>query len=109
MSLHLPIPVGIYFASETAHDTDASASCFAADAVVSDEGRTTKGLDAIKAWRIETREKYQHTVEPLSVAERDGKTIVIGKVTGNFPGSPINLQFIFELEGGRISSLRIRP
>jgi len=54
--------------------------------MVHDEGRTIKGIAAIKAWRIEAGEKYHHTVEPLSVTERDGKTVVTAKVSGNFPG-----------------------
>jgi hypothetical protein len=32
---------------------------------VRDEGRTIKGLAAIKQWKAETKKKYQHTVEPL--------------------------------------------
>jgi hypothetical protein len=35
--------------------------------------------------------------------------VVTGKVSGTFPGSPINLEHIFEIEGGRIVSLEIRP
>jgi hypothetical protein len=31
------------------------------------------------------------------------------KVSGDFPGSPINLEHIFEIEDGRIVSLEIRP
>jgi len=43
------------------------------------------------------------------VSTRDGKVVVTGKVSGNFPGSPISLQHIFEIEGDRIVSLEIRP
>ena len=109
MPVHLPGPIEIYFASENACDIDALATCFAADASVRDEGRTMDGLDAIKAWRVETRKKYQHTVEPLGVLECDGKTVVTGKVSGNFPGSPVNLQFTFTFgsNGSRIASLEI--
>jgi hypothetical protein len=75
---------------------------------VRDESRTIQGLDAIKAWRAETGRKYAHTVEPLAVSTREGKTVVTGKVSGNFPGSPINLDHIFELDGDRIVALEIR-
>ena len=40
--------------------------CFAAGAVVRDEGKTITGVTAIKAWRAETGQKYQHSVEPLA-------------------------------------------
>jgi hypothetical protein len=55
----------------------------------------------------EAGEKYHHTVEPLSVTERDGKTVVTAKVSGNFPGR-VNLDHIFELHGDKIVSLEIR-
>jgi hypothetical protein len=108
MAIHLAIPIKIYFASENAHDVASLDRCFAADATVRDEGRTIKGIAAIKAWRSEAREKYHHTVEPLSVTARDGKTVVTTKVSGNFPGSPVNLDHVFELHGDRIVSLEIQ-
>jgi hypothetical protein len=108
MDIALPAPIDIYFASENAHDPSALNRCFAADAIVRDEGRTIKGIAAIKAWRIETAEKYRHTVEPSAVSRRDGKVVVTGRVSGNFPGSPITLDHIFEIDGGKIVSLEIR-
>jgi hypothetical protein len=84
------------------------AQCFAEDAVVRDEGKTIKGLDAIKQWKVETKKKYQHSIEPLASVQKDGKTIVTNRLTGNFPGSPIVLQFIFTLQGSKIASLEIR-
>jgi hypothetical protein len=59
--------------SENAHDAEALAECFAADATVRDEERTRAGLTEIAAWRRETTDKYRHTIEPVAVAERDGK------------------------------------
>jgi hypothetical protein len=108
MGIRLPKPIEIYFASENLHDPTAIDTCFAPDATVRDERRTIEGLEAIKAWRIETAEKYSHTIEPLAMAERDGKIIVTGKVSGHFPGSPINLDHVFQLENDRIVSLEIR-
>ena len=108
MAIHLPASIDTYFASENARDTEGVDRCFAVDAIVRDEGRTIEGIAAIEAWRIETGEKYRHTVEPLSVTERDGKTVVTVRVSGNFPGSPVNLDHIFELHGDRIVSLEIR-
>jgi hypothetical protein len=104
----LPEPVAAYFAAESRDDADALAQCFIDDAVVRDEGRTIKGAGAIKLWNVEARKKYHHTVEPIDAVERDGKTMVTGKVSGNFPNSPIVLEHIFVLEGGKIASLEIR-
>jgi len=107
MGIRLPKPIDIYFASENIHDPAALDTCFAPDATVRDEGKTIEGLAAIKAWRIETGKKYNHIVEPLAISEQDGKVVVTGKVSGNFPGSPINLDHVFELKNHRIVSLKI--
>jgi hypothetical protein len=108
MSVDLPAPIAIYIAAENRGDTETLARCFAEHAVVRDEGQTIAGLAAIKQWKAETRRKYQHTIEPLASAQRDDKTVVTNRLTGNFPGSPIDLQFIFEIDGDKITSLEIR-
>jgi len=108
MSIKLPAPLESYFASQNAHDTSAIEECFATNATVRDEGRTIKGVAEIKAWRVETGDKYHHSVEPLAVSTREGKVVVTGRVSGNFPRSPITLDHIFATEGGKIVSLEIR-
>ena len=105
---NLPKPIAIYIAAENRGDTEALAQCFAEDAVVRDEGQTIEGLAAIKKWKAETKKKYQHTIEPLAFAQKDDKTIVTNRLTGNFPGSPIELEFVFTLDGNKIASLDIR-
>ena len=109
MTLQLPKPVEVFMSSENAHDTDALAECFASDATVQDEGQTLIGFKAIKTWRLETANKYQHALEPVAACTRGGKTVVSTKLTGNFPGSPVTLDFVFTLEGGKIVALEIRP
>ncbi len=84
------------------------ARCFTDHAVVRDEGQTIEGLTAIKQWKSETNKKYQHTVEPLACVREDGKTVVTNRVAGNFPGSPVNLEFVFGLEGNKIASQETR-
>jgi hypothetical protein len=107
MSVDLPTPIAIYIAAENRDDVEALAQCFSEHAVVRDEDRTIEGLAAIKRWKAETGKKYQHTVEPLASAQKDGKTIVTNRLTGNFPGSPIELEFVFTLDGDKIASLEI--
>ncbi len=107
MSIDLPTPIAVYIAAENRGDTEALAQCFAEHAVVRDEGQTIEGLAAIKRWKAETKKKYQHTVEPLASTQKDGKTIVTNRLTGNFPGSPIELEFVFTLAGDKIASLEI--
>jgi len=108
MSIKLPAPLESYFASENAHDTSAIEESFATNATVRDEGRSIKGIAAIKAWRVETGEKYRHTVEPIGVSSQEGRVVVLSTISGEFPGSPIRLEHIFKIDGDRITSLEIR-
>jgi hypothetical protein len=106
MSINLPEPIAAYFAAQKAGDAGALARCFASDGIVRDEGGTFTGTAAIERWNA-ARAKYHHTVEPLSVTERDGGIIVLGRVAGQFPGSPVDLQHVFRLNGQKIASLEI--
>jgi hypothetical protein len=108
MSVDLPAPITAYIAVENGQDTEAAARCFTDHAVVRDEGRTIEGLTAIKHWKSETKKTYQHTVEPPASVLEDGKTVVTNRVAGNFPGSPVNLEVVFGLEGNKIASQEIR-
>ena len=101
---NLPKPIALYVSAENSSN---NVECFADDAVVRDESETHKGLAAIKEWKAETKRKYQHTVDPLRIAERDGKFILTNRLSGNFPGSPIELDFVFTLASGKIVSLEI--
>jgi SnoaL-like domain len=108
MTLDLPTPVADYFSADTS-DSEAVAQCFTENAVVKDEGHTYKGRAAIRQWMAAASAKYQYTSEPFECERRDGQVIVTSRLTGNFPGSPVNLRFFFKLEGDRIESLEIVP
>jgi hypothetical protein len=108
MSVAMPAPLAAYFAAKNRHDVDAALAAFAETAVVEDEGQRRRGHAAIRAWLEETTRKYRPTVEVTGVSEAAGRTIVTGLVSGDFPGSPVELRFAFGLEGGRVTSLAIR-
>jgi len=107
MKLDLPKPIALYIAAENSGDAALFDQSFAENATVSDESETYEGLTAIKEWKAETKRKYQHTVEPLRMVEKDGTFILTNRLTGNFPGSPIELDFVFTLAGDKIVSLEI--
>jgi hypothetical protein len=97
-----------YFDADN-RDGQAVASCFTKRAVVKDEGQTHSGLAAIKSWKTTASARYSHTSEPVAVEQKDGRYIVTSRLTGNFPGSPVNLRFAFSLEHNKIASLEIGP
>ncbi|MGZ3498195.1 MAG: nuclear transport factor 2 family protein [Vulcanimicrobiaceae bacterium] len=106
--LELPKPVATYFGAVSAKDTDTLALCFTDDALVHDEGRDYRGIDAIKSWNLETYAKYQYVVEPLN-ASLNGNTVVVrARLTGNFPGNTVDLDFAFTLANDKIRSLLIQ-
>ena len=76
MSLLLPPAIALYVKLENAGDTATLSACFAPNAIVRDEDRTYEGLAAITAWKAETKQKYHHTVMPLTVAHQHGKTVL---------------------------------
>jgi SnoaL-like domain len=108
MSISLPKPIAEYFVAEKAGDAARLARCFVSDGVVRDEGGTFSGTIAIERWNAAARAKYHHTVEPISSTIRDGATLVVGRVAGDFPNSPVELDHIFRLDGDKIASLDIR-
>jgi hypothetical protein len=112
MTLDLPKPVAAYFVADAIDVADAGEAverCFADDAVVRDEGHTYQGRAAIKKWKDDTAAKYRYTSEPLQCEREANKIVVTSRLTGNFPGSPVDLRFRFETADERITSLEIAP
>jgi SnoaL-like domain len=106
--LNLPEPIATYFDADQ-RDGEAVACCFTEEAIVEDEGQSHSGHAAIRAWKTAASRKYSYTCEPFAQERKEGRTIVKTRVTGNFPGSPVDLKFVFRLEGGKIAHLQIAP
>lgn len=106
MALALPKPIADYFAADTT-DSSAVAACFTADAVVTDEKKTYTGRDAIAAWKSEASAEYEYVATPVAVDDQGDRVVVTAHLTGNFPGSPVNLRYGFELSGDAIARLEI--
>jgi hypothetical protein len=107
MGLLLPEPVTVYFEFSNGSSAVCSESCFTADAVVIDEKQTYQGHNAIQTWMDKARNTFQFSVEPVSVSQSADQISVKAKLVGNFPGSPVHLDHVFELSGGKIRYLEI--
>src|SRR5882724_5832281 len=79
------------------------------DAVVHDEGRDHVGRPAIRGWLQDTTDRYSTTFVVDSVSESSDATMVVVRLSGSFPGSPIKLRFLFQLADGLITHLDIKP
>jgi len=108
MPIELPKPIGAYFDADKS-DGDAVAGCFTESAVVKDEGLVYAGLAAIKQWKENSSLKYTYTSVPFACEDKEGRIVVTSRVSGNFPGSPVDLRYFFILDGDRIASLEIIP
>ena len=109
MVIELPAVIGAYFEADRARDATAVSKCFAAGAVVHDDGHTHISRDAIRAWTEDYMAKFNSTAEPFAIAEEGGRTVVTSHASGDFPGSPIDLRYMFTLADHGISALEIKP
>ncbi len=107
LELELPGPVATYLTAEQAKDSDLLASSFADDAHVRDEENDYHGIDAITAWWREAQVKYQYVVEPLDASTKGETTTLRVRLTGSFPGSPVEVTYSFVVANDNITSLDI--
>lgn len=87
MPIELPAPTAAFIAAVNAGDPAAAGKERAAAAVVRDDGQTHAGIAAITRWQAATTRACQPTMQPLTVAERDGNTVVTSRVTGMARGA----------------------
>ncbi|MEZ7197889.1 nuclear transport factor 2 family protein [Pseudodesulfovibrio karagichevae] len=105
--MNLPPAVKAYFDAANHQDHEALLACFTPDAEVEDENNRYVGRAAIRAWKEESFAKYRPVQEPRS-AKTDGAVVsVVTTVSGNFPGSPVDLLHEFTLEGDAVARLNI--
>lgn len=109
MAIDLPEVIDTYFKADKKGNAQAISECFTQDAVVTDEGNTYTGRDAIRQWMANASTKYTYTVEPFAMEEEDGRTVITSHLVGNFPGSPVDLRYFFVLKDDRIAELKIVP
>jgi hypothetical protein len=105
----LPPVVTRFIDASNVRDLDAAVACFAAGAVVEDEGQTHTGIDAVREWKRETENRFTYTIDPIALDQRDGRTVVTATLAGDFPGSPVDLEYEFTIADGAIEALRIHP
>src|SRR4051794_32661601 len=99
----LPTVVTRYLEAANRFDAAAAADCFTANASVHDENRKHLGRTAIRAWVAETSRKYRPTFTVLRATETGDDVILSVAVSGQFPGSPVSLDYQLQLRAGKIS------
>src|SRR5882672_12655973 len=108
MTFDAPEPIAAYLAAEEAKDADALSRCFIEDGTVHDEGQDYRGRVAIRQWKQAGDEKYGYVLQTINAQTYGDKVTVRARLTGQFLGSPIELDHIFKLSNDKIASLEIR-
>ena len=108
MTLDIPEPVAAYLAAEETKDADALPAAFTEDGTVRDEGQDYLGRDAIRQWKQAADEKYRYVLQMVNAQTHGNEVTVRARLTGEFPGSPVELDHIFKLSNDKIASLEIR-
>ncbi|MGQ0636755.1 MAG: nuclear transport factor 2 family protein [Planctomycetaceae bacterium] len=108
----LPPLAEAYLAATNSHNAAAFRNLFARGAVVDDNGRIFRGLDAINEWSDREIFTAEVTLELLHAFERDGEAVLTTKVDGNFDRTglpdPVIIDHRLRSDGGRISELTCR-
>jgi len=101
MAPDIPEPVAAYLAAEVAKDADALSRCFTEDGTVHDEAQHYRGRDSIRQWKQAADAKFRYVLQTTNVHD----VTVRARLTGDFPGSPVELDHIFKLSNNQIASL----
>ena len=103
----LPAAVARYIEAANRFDVTAAADCFTADASVHDENHDYAGRDAVRTWVAETSRKYHPAFTVMRATVNGDDVSLAVAVSGQFPGSPVTLDYQLRLSGDKISTLTI--
>ncbi|BBZ36346.1 nuclear transport factor 2 family protein [Mycolicibacterium confluentis] len=106
------LPAAVTTCLRALRDRDAATALttFAADAEVTDEGRTVRGRSAIADWLSSAGSEFTYTTTCISATMPDASNVdVLQRLDGDFPGGVAELHHRFTLVGGLIRRLVIEP
>lgn len=105
--MNLPEVIKDLVNAQNNFDSTAYANCFSETAIAFDEGKTHTGKTEIKNWIEESNKKYKSVMKPLEYTENGNASVLSAECSGTFEGSPIVLQFHFEIADGQIQHLKV--
>ncbi|TCC26182.1 nuclear transport factor 2 family protein [Kribbella sindirgiensis] len=104
----LPDTITKYLISHVTRNVPAAMRWYADDAEVTNDGKTYRGRDEIRAWLASAASEYSYTTELTGTRQVDEQTYVATHhLEGNFPGGTADLDFTFTLTDGSITRLVI--
>ena len=106
-AIPLPQPIAAFYHTSDVYDDALLAGCFTADAVLVDEEEEYHGPNAVSRHILEANQNAKVMTEITNCIEKNNETVVTATLSGTFDGSPIPLDFHFNLENGKIKTLNI--
>jgi hypothetical protein len=100
-------PIAAYYHASDVYDRALLAGCFANDAILYDEGKVYHGPETISGHILKANRDAKVMTEITDCVEKNGETVVTATLTGNFEGSPIPLDFHFNVENEKVKALSI--
>jgi ketosteroid isomerase-like protein len=107
MATALPQPIAAYVEANARLDVDGMLKPFAADAVLTDNGKRYEGHAELRTLFEDEVIAVRAIFTPDAVRHEDGQVVVEGPAHGDFKGSPLRFTFRFTLENDAIKTLEI--
>lgn len=107
MKIELPSVIAAFFHATNTREFDDFLSLFTADAHVNDEANDHYGAE-IAAWIDRATADTKPTADITGMTRNGEQFVVTAAVSGNFPGSPVQLRYYFTLKGDKIATLLIK-
>lgn len=105
--MNVPNVITALVEAQNNYNSAAYGNCFSETATVFDEGDSCTGKDAIKQWFEKANEKYRTVMDPVECNETGSNWVLTTRISGTFAGSPIVLNYNFEIQNSLIQTLKI--
>jgi hypothetical protein len=107
MNMELPPVIAAFFHATNTREFADFLSLFTPDAHVNDEASDYQGAE-IAAWIDRATADTKPAANVTGITGGDGHYVITAEVSGNFPGSPIQLRYHFTLQDDKIATLLIK-
>ncbi|MEJ2871857.1 nuclear transport factor 2 family protein [Actinomycetospora sp. OC33-EN08] len=104
----LPTTVRDFMAAHAAGEHDTASTFFTEDVVLVDVGDTIRGREQVHAFLREAGARFRTTTEQIGARRVDAAhAVVTVRLTGDFPGGVVELDYRFTLRDGLVAELVI--
>lgn len=108
MHTELPPVIAAFFQSTNTREFADFLSLFTDEAHVTDEANDYYGAQ-IADWIDRATADAKPTADVTGITRDSDQFVVTAQVSGNFPGSPVQLRYYFTLRDSKIATLLIKP